>query len=133
MATREKTVTEAFENDPYARSQGFRLVSVTDNDIVVAMTVRDDHINFFGGTHGGVVFSLADSAFSLASNAYEDSAVAIDTHLAITASSQEGEELTATAREMTRGKTLATYRVDVTRADGRIIGLFTGTVYIRPP
>lgn len=133
MATRETTVREAFENDPYVRSQGFRLVSITDNDIVVAMTVRHDHINFFGGTHGGVVFSLADCAFSLASNAYEEPAVAIDTHLAITASSRAGDELTATAREMTRGKTLATYRVDVTRADGRIVGLFTGTVYIRPP
>jgi len=130
VATREKTVREAFENDPYVRSQGFRLVSITDNDIVVAMTVRDDHINFFGGTHGGVLFSLADCAFSLASNACEDPAVAIDTHLAITASSQAGDELTATAREMTRGKSLATYRVDVTRTDGRIVGLFTGTVYI---
>lgn len=131
MGTREQAIRQAFESDLYDRSQGFRLVSITDNDIVVSMTVREDQINFLGGTHGGVLFSLADCAFSLASNAYGEPAVAIDTHLAITAPSQVGDELTATVRELTRGRTLATYRVDVTRADGRIVGLFTGTVYIR--
>ena len=95
------------------------------------MTVRDDHVNFLGGTHGGVVHSLADCAFSLASNAYPEDAVAIDTHLAITAASDVGEVLTAAAREVTRGRTLATYRVDVSRSDGRTVGLFTGTVFIK--
>ncbi len=131
MATRDQTIEHAFAHDPYIAAQGFNLVAITDDDIVVAMTVRDDQTNFHGGTHGGVLFSLADCAFSLASNADGDPAVAIDTHLAITAPSKVGDELTATAREMTRGRTLATYRVDVTRTDGRVVGLFTGTVYIR--
>jgi acyl-CoA thioesterase len=93
--------------------------------------VRPDQVNFLGGTHGGVLFSLADCAFSLASNAYGEPAVAIDTHLAITAASDIGETLTATAREMTRGRSLATYRVDVERSDGRTVALFTGTVFVK--
>ena len=97
----------------------------------MSLLVRPDHVNFLGGTHGGVLFSLADCAFSLASNAHGDTAVAIDTHLAITAGSDVGDTLTATAREMTRGRSLATYRVDVTRGDGRTVALFTGTVFIR--
>lgn len=129
---RHQLIGGAFERDPYAQSQGFRLDSVTDATVVVGMTVREDQVNFLGGTHGGVLHSLADCAFSLASNAYEgEDAVAIDTHLTITAPSDVGETLTATAHEETRGRTLATYRVDVVRQDARTVALFTGTVFIK--
>jgi len=127
---RQHTVRDLFDQDPYTRSQGFDLLAVTDDEVSVSLTVRDDQVNFHGGTHGGVLFSLADCAFSLASNASGEPAVAIDTHLAITAPSQMGDLLTATAREMTRGRSLATYRVDVTRPDGRTVALFTGTVFL---
>jgi len=130
VSDRQHTVRDLFERDPYVRSQGYTLVAVTDDEVSVSLTVRDDQINFHGGTHGGVLFSLADCAFSLASNAYGEPAVAIDTHLAITAPSQIGDLLTATAREMTRGRSLATYRVDVARPDGRTVALFTGTVFL---
>lgn len=129
---RASRIRTAIDQDPYAAAQGFRLHSVSEDDVVVSMTVRADQVNFLGGTHGGVVHSLADCAFSLASNAYPQDAVAIDTHLAITAASDIGDVLTATAHERTRGRTLATYQVEVTRGDGRVVGLFTGTVFIKP-
>ena len=131
MPSRTDIVQTSFAKDPYAQAQGFELIDVTDDSIVVSLTVRPDQVNFLGGTHGGVLFSLADCAFSLASNAHGDPAVAIDTHLAITAGSDVGETLTATVLEMTRGRSLATYRVDVERSDGRTVALFTGTVFVR--
>ena len=126
---RIERIRTAISTDPYAASQGFELAGVTDETVTVRMTVREDQVNFLGGTHGGVLHSLADCAFSLASNAHPEDAVAIDTHLAITAASDVGEVLTATAREETLGRSLATYRVDVTRSDGRTVALFTGTVF----
>ena len=128
---RDEHIRTAFDRDPYAAAQGFTLVAISPESLSVAMTVRDDQVNFLGGTHGGVLHSLADCAFSLASNAYPEDAVAIDTHLAITAPSGVGSTLTATAREETRGRSLATYRVDVTREDGRTVALFTGTVFVK--
>jgi acyl-CoA thioesterase len=125
-------VDELLAADPYARSLGVGLVSVTDEEIVVQMTVREDHVNFLGVGHGGMVFSLADCAFSLASNNAGDRAVAIDTHLVLTAATRSGDRLTASATETSRGRTLGTYRVDVTRDDGRTVALFTGTVHITP-
>ena len=96
------------------------------------MVIGDHHHNFVGSTHGGVLFSLADVALSLAGN-IPGAAVAIDTHLAITTGSAAGDELQATATEVTRGRTLSTYRVEVRRvADNRICGVFTGTNYILP-
>jgi acyl-CoA thioesterase len=125
-------VEEMLAADPYARSLGIELVSVSDDEIVVEMTVGEDHVNFLGVGHGGMVFSLADCAFSLASNNAGDRAVAIDTHLVLTAATKPGDRLNASVSETSRGRTLGTYRVDVTRDDGRTVALFTGTVHITP-
>lgn len=117
-------------DDPYAMGLGIELVEVTDEEIVIAMEVEDSHTNFLGVGHGGMVFSLADCAFSLASNNAGDAAVAIDTHLVLTAASRPGDRLEARVREVSRGRTLGTYRAEVFRKDGRTVALFTGTVYI---
>ena len=129
---KQSRVEEMLGGDPYARSLGIELVSVTDDEIVVGMVVGGSHVNFLGVGHGGMVFSLADCAFSLASNSAGDRAVAIDTHLVLTAGSQPGDRLRAVATEVSRGRTLGTYRVEVAREDGRKVGLFTGTVLITP-
>lgn len=117
-------------DDAYAKGLGIELIDVTDGEIVVAMAVEESHTNFLGVGHGGMIFSLADCAFSLASNNAGDAAVAIDTHLVLTAASRPGDRLEARVREVTRGRTLGTYRAEVVRGDGRTVALFTGTVYI---
>jgi acyl-CoA thioesterase len=130
--TRQR-VAESLGADAYAQSLGIELLEVTDDEITISMQILGDHLNFLGVGHGGVVFSLADCAFSLASNAAGDRAVAIDTHLVLTAGCKAGDRLLATVVEANRGRTLGTYRVDVTRDDGRAMAFFTGTVYIAPP
>ena len=126
----QERVAELLAADNYARSLGIELVSVSAEEIVVAMDVRPQHLNFLSVGHGGAVFSLADCAFSLASNNAGDRAVAIDTHLVLTAATREGDRLEATVRETSRGRTLGTYRAEVRRPDGRSAALFTGTVHI---
>jgi acyl-CoA thioesterase len=129
---RQAVIRKSFDADPYAEAQGFALGGITEESVAVTMVVRGEHLNFHEVLHGGALFSLADCAFSLASNAHGDTAMAIDTHLVLTAPARLGDMLTATAVELTRGRTLATYRVDVIRDDDRTVGLFTGTVFIRP-
>ncbi|MEX1133446.1 MAG: hotdog fold thioesterase [Acidimicrobiia bacterium] len=126
------TVQEMLHADPFARSLGVELVSVSDEEIAVSLEVRPEHLNFLDVGHGGMVFSLADCAFSLASNAAGQRAVAVDAHLALTAPTRAGDRLEARVTEASRGRTLGTYRVDVTRGDGRTVGVFTGTVHITP-
>lgn len=123
-------VEELLGADKYAKNLGVELVDVGLDSITIALDVTEAHTNFLGVGHGGMVFSLADCAFSLGSNATGDRAVAIDTHLVLTAASRPGDRLTAVVTEASRGRTLGTYRVDVTRGDGRVVGLFTGTVFI---
>ena len=116
--------------DNYALGLGIELIEVTVDEITVTMEVNESHANFLGVGHGGMVFSLADCAFSLASNSAGDPAVAIDTHLVLTAVCRPGDRLEARVRQISRGRTLGTYRAEVTRGDGRTAALFTGTVYI---
>ena len=118
------------DGDAYAAHLGLELMG--EDPVRVGMDVRDEHLNFLGVTHGGAVFSLADCAFALASNAPGVRALAIDTHLVLSGGSGPGDHLVAVAEEATRGRTLATYRITVTRNDERVVGLFTGTVYLSP-
>lgn len=114
--------------DRYAARLGITLVDASAERIILEMPVVDHLLNFLDVTHGGAVFSLADCAMSLASNGGGDRAVAIDAHLVISGGSAAGDVLRAVAEPAIGGRTLGTHRITVTRGDGRIVGLFTGTV-----
>jgi acyl-CoA thioesterase len=114
--------------DRYARHLGIRLVEVSDDRLVLEMPIAEQHLNFLDLTHGGAVFSLADVAMSLASNGHGERAVAVDAHLVISGGSAAGDVLRAVAEPAVGGRTLGTHRITVTRGDGRIVGIFTGTV-----
>lgn len=123
-------VAALLATDQYASGLGIRLVEVGESSVTIEMTVNESMTNFHGGLHGGALFSLADCAFSLYSNSYGDPAVAIDTHMVFSAAVAPGETLSAVVEEVSRGRTLATYRVLVHRADGKLTGHFTGTVLL---
>lgn len=121
------SIAQMLASDSYATHLGIRLES--EDPVSVVMDIDERHLNFLDGTHGGAVFSLADCALSLASNR-DGTALAIDAHLVLTGASRVGDTLRAVAEEVTRGRTLGSYRITVTRGDGRTVGLFTGTVHV---
>jgi len=116
--------------DRFAQAMGVRLVDGGPGYARVAMTVRESHLNFNGTCHGGAIFAFADAAFGLASNSHGAIAAGIDAHITYQAAAMPGDELTATAVEVSRSRKLAVYRIDVARADGTMISSFTGTVYV---
>jgi phenylacetic acid degradation protein PaaD len=116
--------------DAFARALGIRFVDGGPGHATVAMTVGPQHLNFNGTCHGGAIFALADAAFGLASNSHGLVAAGIDAHITYQAAPNLGDELTATAREVSRSRKLAVYRIDVAGADGTVVSSFTGTVYV---
>jgi phenylacetic acid degradation protein PaaD len=116
--------------DPFVRWLGVVLDGASPGEARVSMTVREEHMNFNGTCHGGVLFSLADTAFGLASNSHGRLAAAVDAHIGFTAPARVGDGLIATAREVSRSNRIGTYRVDVCRSDDSVVAAFTGTVYI---
>jgi acyl-CoA thioesterase len=130
MADADELLRRLAARDALAASLGMEFVTGGPGHATVRLRVQRAHLNFHGTCHGGAIFALADTAFGLASNSHGIAAAAIDAHLSFNTAVRDGEQLTATARERSRGKRLATYGVDVTREDGRVVSVFTGTVFV---
>ena len=118
------------QRDRYLRFLGIDVVHVGPGTATLRMPVRAVHLNFNGTGHGGAIFSLADSAFGLASNSHGIVAAAVDAHITYQVAVVEGDVLTARAVEVSRRPKFAVYRVDVARADGTPVSSFTGSVYV---
>ena len=126
----ENQVAALVRRDRFMALLGAELMGAGSGTAVVRAVVGAEHTNFNGTCHGGFIFALADTAFGLASNSHGTVAIGIDAHVAYTAAAYEGDELTATAKEISRSRRVATYEVELQKADGRRIARFTGTVFI---
>ena len=122
---------QLLDDDPYARYNGIKLISIDKNSASLELVIQKDQVNFLGGAHGGCLFTLADTAFGLTANcAVSDTvSVGIDTHMAFFKGCRIGELIRANASEVSRSQKTAVYRVDLLR-DSELIATFTGTVYI---
>ena len=129
-ARAQQRVARLAANDRFAHAMGVEYVDGGPGYAKVAMTVREQHLNFNGSCHGGAIFALADAAFGLASNSHGAIAAGIDAHITYQLAAVLGDELTAVAVEVSRSRKLAVYRIDVARADGAMVSSFTGTVYV---
>ena len=117
-------------SDPFVSSLGIRCVDAGPGHAAMALDVGNAHINFNGKCHGGAIFTLADTAFGIASNSHGMIAVGIDAHITYHVAVDAGDTLTARAIEVSRTRRIAVYRIDVTRRDGTLVAGFTGTVYV---
>jgi acyl-CoA thioesterase len=115
--------------DAFSRWLGITLMSVRAGHCVLRMRVREDMVNGFGVSHGGVVYSFADSAMAFACNSGEFVTVAVDNQIAYPAAVQVHDELEATAGEDGASGRLGFYRVTVRNQHGAVVALFRGTVY----
>ena len=119
------------QNDRLARLLGMRLESVEPGQCRVSMDVTGDMLNAVGLTHGGATYSLADFAFAVASNSHGTVAVALTTQMSYPAASRQGDRLIAEARENNCGSKTGLYTIEVKTQTGRLVGLFSGTVFRR--
>lgn len=93
------------------------------------MTVRAEMCNGFGIAHGGITYSLADSALAFASNSQGRHAVSIETSISHIKPLQPGDVIIATSEEKSRTNKLAIYESRVERENGELVALFKGTVF----
>ena len=116
--------------DPYPASLGIECLDGAPGRAVVQMQVGERHLNHNATCHGGAIFSLVDTAFGLASNAYGVAAAGIDVHITYIAAAKLGDVLTATSIEVSRNRKIGVYRIEMTNTENVLIAGFTGTAYI---
>jgi acyl-CoA thioesterase len=118
-----------YANDHAVRALGMTVEAVGPGRATVTMTVRRDMLNGFAICHGGLVATLADTAFAYACNAYNEMTVASGFSIDLLAPSREGDVLTAVAHEVQLAGRTGVYDIDVTNQRGERIAVFRGRSY----
>lgn len=114
--------------DPFMKSLGFEAEIPAPGQARVWAELKPEHLNNWGSAHGGFLYTLADSAFALASNSRGCLAVALSTHMEYIKASRPGTRLEAAAQEIHFGRSTSVYRVEV-RAGETLLAMFTGTAF----
>ncbi len=127
--TPQETATRAAQalwvGDATSRSLGMALAEVGPGRATLTMTVREDMVNGHGIGHGGLTFTLADSAFAFACNSYNRSTVAAAAEVRFLAPTRLGDVLTASAVERSRTGRDGVYDVTV-RCEDTVVAEFVG-------
>lgn len=124
-----KVVAKMYDNDWFSQWLGIERLTIETGSCVLKMTIRKEMLNGFGIAHGGITYSLADSALAFASNSYGKMAVSVETSISHTKQLKEGDKITATAQEMSLTNKIAVYNVTIKNQHNELVGLFKGTVY----
>jgi acyl-CoA thioesterase len=124
-----QVVAKMMKDDLFSQWLGIEVLAVKEGYSQIKMTVRKEMINGFGIVHGGVAFSLADSAFAFACNNRNNLSVALDTSINFTKPVHVGDELTAEAKEIHNGKSTGLYHISITNQKNHIVAIFKGTCF----
>ena len=122
-----RSADSMWADDAASRMLGMKIVAVGPGTATVSMAVREDMINGWGLCHGGLVASLADSAFAVACNSHGEVTVAAGFDVSFLAAARLGDELVAVASERALRGRSGVYDVTVRRAgDDSVIAEFRG-------
>jgi acyl-CoA thioesterase len=115
--------------DYFSQWLGIERLEEKDGFCKLKMTIRPEMCNGFEIAHGGISYSLADSALAFASNSHGRQAVSVDTSISHIKPLKAGDVIIATAEEKSRSNKIAIYEVRVEKENGELVALFKGTVF----
>ena len=124
--TARRCAEAMLSRDRSSRMLGITVEVSTPGEAVARMTVRDDLVNGFDVLHGGLLFALADTAFAVACNAYNEQSFAASAQIDFLRPALLGDELTAQATQEHRGRRSGYYSVRVVNQRGEVVALFRG-------
>ena len=125
----QQVVKHMMQHDLFSQWLGIEVLEINEGHSKIKMTVRAEMINGFGIVHGGIAFSLADSAFAFACNNRNVLSVALDTSINFTKPVHIDDVLTAEAKELHNGKSTGLYHIIVKNQHDHAVALFKGTCF----
>jgi acyl-CoA thioesterase len=128
--TAEAIVQKMMNGDAFSQWMNVEILRIQPGECTLKIDIQPEMVNGFNIAHGGISYSLADSALAFASNSYGKQCVSIETSISHTRPAKINDTLTATCKELNRGKTIGIYEVTVTNQEEKIVALFKGTVHI---
>lgn len=127
--TPKQVVNHMMQHDAFSQWLGIDVLDVQEGYSKIQMTLREEMLNGFGVVHGGIAFSLADSAFAFACNNRNNLSLALDTSINFTKTMHPGDILTAEAKEIHNGRSTGLYHISVTNQKGKMVAHFKGTCF----
>jgi acyl-CoA thioesterase len=124
-----RVVDEMFTNDAFSQWLGIERLKEAAGTCALQMTVRSEMTNGFDIAHGGITYSLADSALAFASNGHGRRAVSVETSISHLKPVHSGDILTAEAVERSLGNKIGVYDITISNQKKDVVALFKGTVY----
>lgn len=125
----ERVARGMMQRDAFSQWLGIEIVDIAAGRCTCRMTVRAEMVNGFGVGHGGIVFSLADSAFAFACNSSGFVTMSIDNTVTYPRPVAVGDMLTAVASEEAASKRISYYRAEVRNQRDEVVAMFRGTAY----
>lgn len=122
-------VSHMMQHDRFSQWLGIETVEIKEGYSKIKMTIREEMVNGFGIIHGGIAFSLADSAFAFACNNRNVLSVALDTSINFIKPVHVGDILTAEAKEMHNGKSTGLYQISIRNQKDHEVAVFKGLCY----
>jgi acyl-CoA thioesterase len=116
-------------NDRASKALGMEVAAIGPGTATLTMTVREDMLNGHDLCHGGLIATLADSAFAFACNAYNEVTVASGFDVNLVAGAKRGDVLTARAHEVSRAGRTGVYDIAVVNQRGEAVAAFRGRSY----
>ena len=124
-----KIVNKMYDQDAFSQWLGIEIVDVSEGYCQLKMKVRKEMLNGFHIAHGGIAYSLADSALAFASNSHGRKSLSVETSISHMVSIKAGEMLTAMTKELSRSDKISVYLITITNNENQEIANFKGTVY----
>ena len=122
-------VNDMLQKDLFSQWLGISIIEIKEGYSKIKMTVRSEMINGFGIVHGGITFSLADSAFAFACNNRNILSVALDTSINFLKPVQVNDVLIAEAKELHNGRSTGLYHINITNQQNETVAVFKGTCF----
>ena len=128
--TPREIVNEMMRLDTFSQWLGISVDLIEKGHCELSCTVKPDMLNGHRIAHGGITYSLSDSALAFAANAHGKKAVSIETSISHLYATKENDTLRVICEESYRGKTIGIYQVSIFNQDERLVSRFKGTVHI---
>lgn len=127
--TPRETAEYILSHDAFMEWKGIKLIDIKEKYCLIEMPIRAEMINALKTVHGGVTFSLADSALALSSNNTGHASVALNCVISFSKAARMGDVLRAESKLITETKKTGIYDIFVRNQDEELIAIFKGTVY----
>ena len=122
-------VDHMMSKDLFSQWLGIKVIEIKEGYSKLELTVRNEMVNGFGIAHGGIAFSLADSALAFACNNRNNLSVALDVTITFMKAVNVNDTLTAEAKEMHNGKSTGVYLISIHNQKNEQVALFKGTCF----